>query len=90
MTAVYVRRWVGPQPHGESKLIASATVELEGDLVIERIRVVKLKDGRRLVAMPSVRNTNGSFTDVVRPSNHVMRQVLDDAVLNEVDRVVLA
>lgn len=88
ITAVTVRPWLGPQPPGRSTLIASATVEIGGELLIDRIRVVKLHDGRRLVAMPSVRNANQSFTDVVRPVNREARQALDEAVLEAVDRAV--
>lgn len=81
-----IRPWLGPQPAGRNVLIASATVEIGGYLVIERVRVVRLHDGRRLVAMPSVRNANGSFTDVVRPANREARQALNDAVLAAVDQ----
>ncbi len=86
VTGVQIRPWLGPQPNGRNVLIASATVEIGGCFVIERVRVVKLHDGRRLVAMPSVRNANGSFTDVVRPANREARQALNDAVLAAVDQ----
>lgn len=86
VTMVQIRPWMGPQPQGGNVLIASATVEIGGFFVIERIRVVHMHDGRRLVAMPSVRNSNGSFTDVVRPSNREARQAINDAVLSAVDQ----
>lgn len=86
ITGVQIRPWLGPQPGGRSVLIASASVEIGGCFVIERVRVVRLHDGRRLVAMPSVRNANGSFTDVVRPANREARQAINDAVLSAVDQ----
>lgn len=88
ITSVQIRPWLGPQPSGRSVLIASATVEIGGWLVVERVRIVRLYDGRRLVAMPSVRNANGSFTDVVRPANREAREALNSAVLAAVDRAV--
>lgn len=88
VTAVTIRPWMGPQPEGRNVLLASATVEIGGYLVIERVRVVRLHDGRRLVAMPSVRNANGSFTDVVRPANREARQAMNEAVLAAMDQAI--
>jgi len=85
VTQINVRPWLGPQPAGKNSVMASATIEIDGNLVIERVRVIAMFDGRRLVAMPSVRNGNGSFTDVVRPANKDVRNAINEAVLAEID-----
>ena len=53
---------------GAGELLAFASLELDGELVIRRLRIVGYPDGRIHVFMPS-RLVNDKFEDIVYPSS---------------------
>ena len=55
-------------------------------LSIRDIRVISGPD-EYFVAMPSKRQRNGRFVDFVAPLNKETRKLIEDAVLNEYERV---
>jgi len=69
-----------------SRLVAVGSVELDGQLRIEYIRVVRLSDGRFLVAMPSQVNNAGEHQDVVHPTTKWLRKMITDAVLDALSK----
>lgn len=66
-----------------SRLLACGSVELDCELRIEYVRVVKTMDGRLLVAMPSRVNNAGMHRDTVHPITGRLRAEIDAAVLAE-------
>jgi stage V sporulation protein G len=63
-----------------------ATIVVDHCLSIRDIRVISRPNGY-LVAMPSNKVRNGRFVDFVAPLNKETRTLIDDAVLNEYERV---
>jgi DNA-binding cell septation regulator SpoVG len=72
-----------------SRLVACGSIELDHQLRIEYIRVVKTNDGRFLVCMPSLVNGAGQHRDTVHPTNPDLRKQINDRVMAEVKRLLL-
>ena len=64
----------------EGPLKAVASVTFDDSLVIHDIKVIHAKD-RLFVVMPSNKNADGSFRDIVHPINSAFRRYLEDAVI---------
>lgn len=62
-------------------VLAYANVILDKKIIIRGIRLIE-KDGRKFIAMPSRRVTNGkrNYRDVVNPLNREFRKELTDAI----------
>ncbi len=71
----------------ESKMRAIVSVTFDNELVIHDIKVISGYD-KVFLAMPSRRLPNGSFSDVVHPTNHSMRQKIEGAVLKEYESYI--
>ena len=69
---------------GRMKAIASVT--FDGDFVVHDMKVIEGTDGLFL-AMPSRRIPSGSFRDIAHPINSKTRNELEEAVINEFQRV---
>lgn len=68
------------------RLLAYATVELDGMLVISHLRVLINSHGRRVVEMPSRPSGVGRYVDVAYPKTEDLRTHLRAAVLDEVKK----
>lgn len=86
VTRVNLRTDLMLREGSSSRLIACGSVELDGELRIEYIRVVRTNDGRILVAMPSHRNSAGAHRDLVHPVVQKLRDEIHRAVMDEVTR----
>ncbi|MEI6092363.1 MAG: septation regulator SpoVG [bacterium] len=69
-------------PVNEDKLKAYITVTFDGCFVVRDLKVIQ-GNNRLFVAMPSRRMKDGSFRDVVHPSNAEMRETLEKAIFEE-------
>ena len=66
-------------PVNEEKLKAYVTVTFGDCFVVRDLKIIK-GNNRLFVAMPSRRMKDGTFRDVVHPSNSEMRQKLEKTI----------
>lgn len=65
---------------GEEKLKAYAAVTFDDVFVVHNLRVVKGEKGM-MVCMPSKKNNDGTFRDIVHPITNEFRHQLEQIVL---------
>lgn len=75
ITDVKVRRI-----YHEGRMKAIVSVTLDNVFVIHDIKVIDV-DGREFIAMPSRRDEDGRFRDIVHPIQPDVRAMLEEAVL---------
>lgn len=66
----------------EGPLKAVVSVTFDDCLVIHDVKVVEANE-KTFVAMPSVKNADGTYKDITHPINQELRQELTKAVLEE-------
>ena len=66
--------------YDEDRLKALVSVTLGQELAIHDIKVIQGPD-RLFIAMPSRKDENGLYRDIVHPINKNIRQQLEEAVL---------
>jgi stage V sporulation protein G len=69
-------------PVNEDKLKAYVTVTFENCFVVRDLKVIQ-GNNRLFVAMPSRRMKDGSYRDIVHPSNAEMRETLEKAIFDK-------
>jgi DNA-binding cell septation regulator SpoVG len=71
--------------HNEnSKILASASITIEGKLVIKGIKVMMKNDGTALfVSMPSYKKKDGEWSDYVFSLDEILRNDIKHKVLGE-------
>lgn len=74
-------------PVNEDKLKAYVTVTFENSFVVRDLKVIQ-GNNRLFVAMPSRRMKDGSYRDIVHPSNAEMREVLEKAIFDKYNEVL--
>ncbi|MEI6079915.1 MAG: septation regulator SpoVG [bacterium] len=74
-------------PVNEDKLKAYVTVTFDNCFVVRDLKVIQ-GNNRLFVAMPSRRMKDGSFRDVVHPSNSDMRDTLEKAIFEEYEKTL--
>lgn len=67
--------------HNETRLRAVVSVTLDNEFAIHDIKVIDGPD-RLFAAMPSRRDEDGAYRDIVHPIGHEARQKIEDAVLS--------
>ncbi len=70
---------------GPMKAIVSVT--LDGQLALHDIKVIYAKE-RYFIVMPSKKNPDGSYRDVVHPINAQFRGYLESAIIDAYDKAV--
>ena len=65
----------------EEKLKAIVSVTFDNELVVHDIKVIEGTD-KLFIAMPSRKNQNGEYKDIVHPINVKMREYLHDQIIN--------
>jgi stage V sporulation protein G len=76
ITDIKIRR-----TYTENRLRALVSMVLDTDLVIHDIKVIEGTE-RLFVAMPSRKEDNGSFRDIVHPINAQAREQLEEKILS--------
>lgn len=75
----------------DSKMKAVATVVLDDCIAIHDIKIIsgKNEDGseKLFIAMPSRKLPNGSYRDVAHPINQETRNIFEEAILAEYNKV---
>lgn len=74
-------------PVNEDKLKAYVTVTFENSFVVRDLKVIQ-GNNRLFVAMPSRRMKDGSYRDIVHPSNAEMREVLEKAIFDKYSETI--
>ena len=80
ITNVKIRRL-----YQDQRLKALVSVTLDGVLAIHDIKVIQGPE-RLFVAMPSRKDDNGCFRDIVHPISAAARQLLEGSILEEYRR----
>jgi stage V sporulation protein G len=74
-------------PVNEDRLKAYVTVTFDDALVVRDLKII-MGNNRLFVAMPSRRMKDGSFRDVVHPSNSDMRQELEARIFERYEEII--
>lgn len=77
---------VFPAKEMGSRLKAYATVVFDNCFIIRDLKVIEGDKGL-FVSMPSRRRKDGTFRDIVHPLNSETRQMMEDAIINEYNKV---
>lgn len=72
----------------ESRLKAIVSITIDGCLAIHDIKIIK-GDNRLFAAMPSRKDENGIFRDIVHPIDVKTRDMLEDVILDYYVRYVM-
>ena len=70
-----------------STMKAVVSVTFDGQLALHDIKVIYAKE-RYFIVMPSKKNADGTFRDVVHPINAQFRGMLESAVIDAYDKAV--
>lgn len=73
-------------PHPGSRLVATASIELDSEMAVHMIRVVSKPGGGYIVAMPSRRDAMSKFRDYAHPICKSLRGEIEAAVIVEYER----
>ena len=68
----------------EGRLVGVASVTFNNCFVVHDIKIINGHNGL-FIAMPSKRQTDGTFKDIAHPINRETRELIQKAVLNEFD-----
>lgn len=71
----------------DSTMKAVVSVTFDGQLALHDIKVIYAKE-RYFIVMPSKKNADGTFRDVVHPINAQFRGMLESAVIDAYDKAV--
>lgn len=72
----------------ESKMKAVVSVTFDEAFVVHDIKVIEGEKGL-FIAMPSKKTPDGEYRDIAHPINGQMRTMLQDAILEEFQQVLL-
>lgn len=72
------------------RLKAYATIVFDNSFIVRDLKVIMGNKGLLFVSMPSRKRKDGTFRDIVHPLNAETRQMIEDAVIQEYNRVVEA
>lgn len=59
---------------GEDRMEAYGSITLDGDFVINGIKVMRSKEGNLYVGYPSRRNQQGDYKDICYPMTQTLRE----------------
>lgn len=80
ITDVKVRRYFDEGP-----LRAIVSITLDNQLAVHDVKVVNAS-GKSFIVMPSKKNPDGTFRDVVHPTNSEFRKEIEKTVLDSLER----
>ena len=66
----------------EGPMKAVVSVTFDNSIAVHDIKVIEVKD-RTFIVMPSTKNPDGTYRDVVHPINSTVRAEISEAVLEE-------
>lgn len=68
------------------RLKAYATVVFDNSFIVRDLKIIEGNKGL-FVSMPSRKRKDGTFRDIVHPLNVETRQMIEDTVINEYNKV---
>jgi stage V sporulation protein G len=71
----------------DSRLKAYATIVFDNSFIVRDLKVIEGSRGL-FVSMPSRKPKDGTFRDVVHPLNAQMRQMIEEKVIAEYQRII--
>ncbi len=71
----------------EGKMKAIVSVTFDNEFVVHDIKIIEGQNGL-FIAMPSRKIAEGEFRDIAHPINAETRKKIQDAVLDEYERVL--
>ncbi len=84
ITDVRVRKMT---KEGNMKAVASITIDNE--IAIHDIKIIEGENGL-FIAMPSRKTADGEYRDIAHPISHEAREVLQTAILEAYEKVLLS
>lgn len=69
-----------------SKLVGIASIVIDNEIAIHGIKIIK-GDFNLFIAMPSKRNSDGTYADIVHPINSTAREIIQNYILDEYNRI---
>ena len=76
ITEVKVRLW------DDKRLRALVTIVFEDCFVVRNIKVIEGRDQKLFVAMPSRRQSDGTYVDIAHPITREFRHQMESTILN--------
>ena len=76
ITEVKVRLW------DDKRLRALVTIVFEDCFVVRNIKVIEGRDQKLFVAMPSRRQSDGTYVDIAHPITREFRNQMESTILN--------
>lgn len=70
------------------RLKAYATIVFDNSFIVRDLKVIMGNKGLLFVSMPSRKRKDGTFRDIVHPLNAETRQMIENVVTQEYNRVV--
>lgn len=70
----------------ENRCKAVVSIVVNNALCINNIKVIDSQNGP-FIAMPNIRRANGEFKDIVFPLNQETRMAMQEAILNEYNKI---
>ena len=71
----------------EGPMKAIVSVTFDGQLAVHDIKVINARD-KFFIVMPSRKNPDGTYRDIVHPINAPFRKVLEDAVIDAYNKAL--
>lgn len=65
---------------GDPKLKAFVNITIDDSLAVKDLRIIE-KEDRLLVAMPSRKNKDGEYRDIVHPINQEVRTMMEEEII---------
>lgn len=73
----------------EGNMKAVVSITLDGEFVIHDIKIIEGDKGL-FIAMPSRKTPEGEYKDIAHPISHETRSMVEKAILNEYEKVLLS
>ena len=64
------------------RLLGYADVTIDNMIAIHSIKIIR-GDEKNFIAFPSIKKTDGTYSDIVHPINQTTRKIFEDAILKE-------
>lgn len=71
---------------GNFRVKGIASITIDNSFVIHDIKILESQKGL-FVSMPSRRTPNGDYKDIAHPINAEAREIIQNAVLNEYEKI---
>ena len=72
----------------QQKLVAVADVTIDDLIVIHGIKVLSNRDNGLFIAMPSKKNPNGTFSDIVHPISVAARNIFEKLLFPATEKMI--